>query len=314
MSGWLPTRLLDLDESTNGIIRLVESKHCGAIENYMTLSHCWGNAEIYKLTSETARHLLGGLKISLLPRTFQRAIQVARYLGTKYFWIDSLCIMQNSAEDWERESAQMGKVYSNSLLNIAATSSKDGEGGLFGERPSKLPLKSTACYISSSWTDHSNSDLLVHLRYLPNGMLLDGPLLSRGWFFQERMMAKRILHFGKQQMYWECNEHDCCETYPAGIPDLWSRWTFKKSIPDLFIKYCSNLGVGITANSDTVDASSRQTAPEDATILHPRTLEGFPMASTASTTSAVFQRLATEIWAASPNQARTFWKDVLSQG
>jgi hypothetical protein len=38
------------------------------------------------------------------------------------------------------------------------------------------------------------------------------------------------------------------------------------------------------------------------------------MASTASTTSAVFQRLATEIWAASPNQATTFWEGVLSQG
>jgi hypothetical protein len=89
--------------------------------------------------------------------------------------------MQNSKEDWERESAQMGKVYSNGLLHIAATSSTDGEGGLFPERPSKLPRESTACYISSSWTDHSNSNLLIHPSYFPSGMLLDGPLLSRGW-------------------------------------------------------------------------------------------------------------------------------------
>jgi hypothetical protein len=132
-SGWLPTRLLDLSESTNGIIRLVETKNNRAIENYITLSHCWGKADIYKLTSETACHLLAGLKISLLSRTFQETIEVVRFLDTKYLWIDSLCIMQNSKEDWERESAQMGRVYSNGLLNIAATSSRDGEGGLFRE-------------------------------------------------------------------------------------------------------------------------------------------------------------------------------------
>jgi hypothetical protein len=68
----LPTRLLDLNESMNGTIHLVETKSMGngAIENYMTLSHCWGKADIYKLTSETASHLRAGLRISLLPRTF----------------------------------------------------------------------------------------------------------------------------------------------------------------------------------------------------------------------------------------------------
>jgi Heterokaryon incompatibility protein (HET) len=175
--GWLPTRLLDLNESMNGIIHLVETKGMGngAIENYMTLSHCWGKADTYKLTSETASHLLTGLRISLLPRTFQRTIDVVRSLGTKYLWIDSLCIIQSSTADWEQESAQMGQVYSNGLLNIAATGSTDGEGGLLRERPSKLPLESTACYVSSSWTDHCNSNLLVHRRSLPSRMLLDGP-------------------------------------------------------------------------------------------------------------------------------------------
>jgi hypothetical protein len=150
--GWLPTRLLDLNESTNGIIRLVDTKSMGngAIENYMALSHCWGRADIYRLNSETASCLLEGVKIYLLPRTFQRAIDVVRSLGTKYRWINSLCIMQDSTTDWEQESAQMGQVCSNGLLNIVATSSTDGEGGLLRERPSKLPLESTACYITSS--------------------------------------------------------------------------------------------------------------------------------------------------------------------
>jgi hypothetical protein len=287
----------------------------------MTLSHCWGKADIYKLTSETACHLRAGLKISLLPRTFQRTIEVVRFLDTKYLWIDSLCIIQNSKEDWERESAQMGKVYSNGLLNIAATSSTDGEGGLFTERPSKLPLESTACYISSFWTDHSSSNLLIHRRSLPHTMLLAGPLLSRGWVLQERIMAKRMLHFGQQQLYWECNEHDCCEIYPSGVPELWTRPTsgrfFKKNIPDLFIKYGSNFGVATTADSDMVNASLTQTPPdlsEAAASLRPSTLEGDLLASTASPNLAALQKLATEFWNASPSQANIFVEGVISRG
>jgi hypothetical protein len=296
----------------------------GAIENYMTLSHCWGKADTYKLTSETASHLRAGLRISLLPRTFQRTIDVVRSLGTKYLWIDSLCIIQNSTADWEQESAQMGQVYSNGLLNIAATGSTDGEGGLLRERPSKLPLESTACYVSPSWKDHCNSNLLVHRSSLPSRMLLDGPLLSRGWVLQERIMAKRILHFGKSQLYWECNEHDCCEIYPTGIPELWTRPTSggfsKRNIPDLFIEYGSNFGVITTVDSDTLSASITQTPSEltddAAASLRRSTLEvkGDTLALTTSPTPAAFQRLATEFWNASPTQARIFVEGVISRG
>jgi hypothetical protein len=99
-------------------------------------------------------------------------------------------------------------------------------------------------------------------------------------------MAKRILHFGKNQPYWECNEHDCCEIYPAGISELWTRLTSgrfsKRNIPDLLIEYGSNFGVVTTVNSDTLNASNTQT-PRDLTddavaSLRPSTLDGDPLA------------------------------------
>jgi hypothetical protein len=129
-------------------------------------------------------------------------------------------------------------------------------------------------------------------------------------------MAKRILHFGKTQLYWECNEHDCCEIYSTGIPDLWTRPTngrvFKNNIPDPFIKYCSNLGVGTTTNSDTVNANITQIPSDIAASLRPSTLAGYPLASTSSPTSAVFQTLATEFWDASPSQGEIFWENLRS--
>jgi len=40
----------------------------------------------------------------------------------KYLSIDSLCIIQDSVEDWDRESAMMCSNYENAILTIALAS------------------------------------------------------------------------------------------------------------------------------------------------------------------------------------------------
>jgi hypothetical protein len=42
------------------------------------------------------------IPLSSLSRVFREAILVTREFGTRYIWIDSLCIIQDSSEDWER--------------------------------------------------------------------------------------------------------------------------------------------------------------------------------------------------------------------
>ena len=74
-----------------------------------------------------------------LNKLFQDAIQASGRLGINYIWIDCLCIVQDSREDWLNESARMGAVYRNSYLNIAGTGFKDGNAGLFVQRnPDRL--------------------------------------------------------------------------------------------------------------------------------------------------------------------------------
>jgi hypothetical protein len=34
----------------------------------------------------------------------------------------------------------------------------------------------------------------------------NGTLGFRGWCFQERLVSRRILHFGRDQLHWECHE------------------------------------------------------------------------------------------------------------
>ncbi|KAI9686338.1 MAG: hypothetical protein M1822_003683 [Bathelium mastoideum] len=47
---------------------------------------------------------------------------------------------------------------------------------------------------------------------------LEHPLLRRAWVFQERVMAPRTLHFGKDRIFWECNEKVLNEYLPWGLP------------------------------------------------------------------------------------------------
>jgi hypothetical protein len=45
------------------------------------------------------------------PITFRDAFDLSNRLGISYLWIDSLCIIQDDDEDWQRESSSMGLVY-----------------------------------------------------------------------------------------------------------------------------------------------------------------------------------------------------------
>lgn len=47
------------------------------------------------------------IPVAQLPKTFRDAMQISMCLGISYLWIDSLCILQDSAADWLRESALM---------------------------------------------------------------------------------------------------------------------------------------------------------------------------------------------------------------
>jgi hypothetical protein len=66
-----------------------------------------------------------------LPKTFAEAVIITARLGFGYLWIDTLCIPQNSEDDWLHESAQMACIDANSYLNLAATASGDALGYLF---------------------------------------------------------------------------------------------------------------------------------------------------------------------------------------
>ena len=94
-----PTRVLDVGPSDGSR----NPRLCILLDDdrvkYLTLSHCWGNAETMELIASTHSRLLEGVQLELLSRTYRDAVLITRVLGYRCLWIDSLCIFQDSAED-----------------------------------------------------------------------------------------------------------------------------------------------------------------------------------------------------------------------
>lgn len=215
---FLPTRVLDLGSpGEDRIVRLYESRNMTA--PYVCLSHCWGTAPCLTTETTTLLERKEGIPWDILPRTFREAVIFVRRLGVRYLWIDSLCILQNSREDWHREAAQMPSIYQNSILTIAASKSKNSSEGLFspppkGQRGCKLAVvtvegKPYIIYARRAlphWYGLNAFEDLVHL-----------PLLDRGWAYQERLLAPRYLHFGSREILWECKEETMCECHPERL-------------------------------------------------------------------------------------------------
>ena len=108
----------------------------------------------------------------------------------------------------------MSAVYQHGYCNIATTAALDSTIGLFLDRNS--PLK-TSCKVEiPSWEDPRCKETQYIVDDQLWGHSIDQvPLISRAWVVQERLLAKRVLHFTKHQLFWECAEKTACEAYPT---------------------------------------------------------------------------------------------------
>ncbi|KAJ4377204.1 hypothetical protein N0V83_000027 [Neocucurbitaria cava] len=159
---------------------------------------------------ENLRTRQDGISLGSLPKTFKEAIICCRKLGLPYLWIDSLCIVQDDKDDWERESGHMDSIYYNSTLTLAATNSPDSSGGLFiPRRPHDYPYGDIVT-LPTSFGGHNGQAYVTTSTWgvygPPASDLANGILRSRGWIMQEKYLARRTLHFLAGQMVWECCE------------------------------------------------------------------------------------------------------------
>ncbi|SCN67797.1 related to tol protein [Fusarium fujikuroi] len=211
----LPSRLIDVGTTPTSSVRVINTKDI-SIGPYATLSHCWGDLKFVQLTKDTMPTLNNGINTATLPTTLKHAVEVVRFIGLHYLWIDSLCILQDSPQDWETESSNMGSIYRNAYVNIAASSSRDSNGGLFFYRDTSNPKSQIRQAIPVTLGPaNDNKGIQPEKYYLVDqrlwGSAMASPLNERAWVMQERLLSPRILHFTQERIYWECLEEKSWE-------------------------------------------------------------------------------------------------------
>lgn len=154
---------------------------------YLTLSHCWGRVHIIRLLECLEAFFQQDLPFSNLPPTFQDAVTITRRLGFSYLWIDSLCIIQDSVDDWNYESKLVGQIYKNAFCNIAASDALDSQ--------------QRCLYPHNPWTIQPEAvrfGLQQKDEYLldETDIFSNHVLYTRAWVLQEALLARRTLDCG----------------------------------------------------------------------------------------------------------------------
>ena len=202
----LPTRVIDLQGlAESAFVCLVVHSHPGPRwGRYVALSHRWPRGSCsWVTTQENLQARTNRLSVSDLPQTLQDCVYIGNQLGIRYLWIDSICIIQDSAADWEIESSQMTDIYGGATMTIFADGAADDNAGMIGPRDDSGPISN----------DGGSFERLV------NRSLLS----TRAWIFQERFMSRRILHITSEQMVWECRSCHIAESAPS-LPQNGAPW------------------------------------------------------------------------------------------
>ncbi|KAK0647208.1 heterokaryon incompatibility protein-domain-containing protein, partial [Cercophora newfieldiana] len=184
-----PSRILEISEKER-TVKLVAFNPSSMVMHYTALSYCWGSKEelerkpnrmTTKVTHDT--YMATGIPIHDLPLTIRQAVWITQYLGQRYIWVDSLCIIQDDNSDWEVEALKMATVYSMATVTIIAASS-------------------TSCH-SGFRHKGTNSKTAVDFKHL-------NAIDQRGWTYQEEHLSTRYLKFTEDDIQWECSAGTIC--------------------------------------------------------------------------------------------------------
>lgn len=203
----LPDNLRLIDVKARKLIRAPQNR----CPPYLTLSYVWGVELMQKTDCEPAITNRKDLRYDefdnectpvpeKLPKTIDDAMWLTSELGYDYLWVDALCIIQDDPdEDKKLHLEKMDAVYNCSSLTIAAGSGLHANSGLPGigasrSRPQHVESVKgvNLAAMAPSFSELENSRFLVWN--------------TRGWTFQEKILAKRLMLFTDYQVYFRCSE------------------------------------------------------------------------------------------------------------
>lgn len=198
----LPTRVVDLRSET---VRLYVPPP-GELSEYVALSYCWGCQQPLVTTKARLATYQQALPVDSLPATVQDAISVTRALLIPFLWVDSLCIIQDSAEDKAHEIANMNNVYKNAFVTFSASRAKTCDDGFLGiqevtheriSRSATIPIRCPNKQMGSA--------MLYPARFVEADERAGKvPTDERAWTYQEFLLSPRVVSFYHDGLEFKC--------------------------------------------------------------------------------------------------------------
>lgn len=199
-----------LDVAPGNSPRLVETQSFPPDEQvlFAALSYCWGPSLPIVATKKNKAGFLKEVPEDALPKTFRDAIRLVRALSIRYIWVDALCIIQDDKGDWQQEAEKMVDIYHGSIITIAASDSKDSNGGCFPPEDDGTIHKSkdeTRSRVFSYPEHGSERATFIRLEQSMPWVFQRGQHLNtRGWTFQEQIRSHRLVYCMNPEIHWQC--------------------------------------------------------------------------------------------------------------
>jgi hypothetical protein len=211
-----PTRMINVGSSNGCSAPFLQTSN-GDIHEWVALSHRWGNHQPLKTNMVNLATHGSALPWEALPRLFRDAILITRSMGYRYLWIDSLCIVQDSPDDWRREVSRMGNIYKYCVFMISAECCHNSSESIF-ER--SLVGKSAGRIQQGCHSSQRNLRGTLSVCSSGVGMKPRYPsaLQSRAWVLQEEILSPRTLRWSDDQLKWACRSTLRSEENPIGSP------------------------------------------------------------------------------------------------
>lgn len=165
----------------------------------------------------------------------QDAVKVVRRLSYRFIWIDAVCIIQDSTQDWLYEASEMSRVCSNAIVTLAAAHFITPGQGMFRARhlqssrpfPFSQVERSVDQDLRHLTIDVAGDDGVCYVfpatKGVHSGSRPKGVLNTRRWILQEQLLSPRILYYDQHQLYWDCVTQSASELSPVSSSLLKTR-------------------------------------------------------------------------------------------
>ncbi|KAF4539076.1 Heterokaryon incompatibility protein [Lasiodiplodia theobromae] len=195
ITGFWDRRFRVIDVHKRMVTRL-PSRRC----KFVALSYVWGTGpenEKAQLTKESIKMFEKPGGLDDLPATIQDAMKVCVELGERFLWVDRLCIIQDSDSDKLHQLKLMGQIYSSADFVIVAACVNGAKDGLRGVSRPRAQSQFQARVLEFEVT-----------RLLPEleKALRRSKWGSRGWTYQEAILAKKKLYFTPSEVWFVCQD------------------------------------------------------------------------------------------------------------